>query len=191
MKALIFLVVLLPVGALGQAPSSRTVEVHGPVTVGGAAPTFAGWDAEGRMVSLRDLLPGPEKTAGGPILVSFFATWCEPCKKGLPAMARLKERLAREDLRVVLVAFGQSADEFKPWLEKEGIDLPALADPFGKISARYGVAQALPRTFVLDGEGTIRAIFVLEGVDFEERLGETILASSLPAEGEKAGGAAP
>jgi|GEM_PF-2248170 len=182
--------------ALGTAASaraespSRTVAEEGPIRVGAPAPTFAGWDLGQRMVSLRDLLDSPRRPSSAPVVISYFATWCEPCKKGLPAVAKVQRETGA---RTLLVAVGQRADEFRGWLQEQRIELPAIADPFMKISERWGVDKALPRTFVLDAKGTVRAIFVLEGDDFEDALREAIRAARVdaPASSTATEGAAP
>ena len=62
----------------------------------------------------------------------------------------------------------------RPFLKGLGIRLRTIEDKFGKVSERYGVAGkpggTLPRTFVLDGKGTVVAIFGREGADFTEVL---------------------
>lgn len=171
---------LVALPAVAGSPS-RTVDAEGPIRVGASAPTFAGWDLDQKMVALRDLLDSPAKPSSAPVVISYFATWCEPCKKGLPAMAKARRETGA---RVLLVASGQRADEVRGWLHEQGLELPAVADPFMKISERWGVDKALPRTFVLDAKGTVRSIFVLEGDDFETALLRAIEAARLePAKG--------
>lgn len=172
---------------LAEPPASRTVDAEGPIRVGAPAPTFAGWDLGQRMVALRDLLDSPRKPSTTPVVVSYFATWCEPCKKGLPVVAKLE---AETGARTLLVGVGQKADEIRPWLKDNGFGMAAIADPFMKISERWGVGKTLPRTFVLDAKGTVRAIFVLEGADFEQALRSAIGEAGAPAPAPEAAPAA-
>lgn len=160
---------LLASGASAQE-LSRVAMGNGSVKVAHAAPTFAGWNLDGEQVSSRRLWGSAQSPGQGPVVVSFFATWCEPCKRGLPAIQRLARLKSDKGVSVVLVAFQQSADEIKAWLAEQKIALPTLPDPHGKVSARYGVDTALPRTFVIDATGVVRTIFVEEGKDFERML---------------------
>lgn len=172
--ALLVALSLAPGAEAKERIQSRTVESQGPLKVGGAAPAFAGFDLDGRMVSLRELLTPAKGPAAGAVVVSFFATWCVACKDHLPAIDRVASQLKDRNVRVVLVAYGQKAEEVGPFLTGTGLALPVLLDPFTKISARFGVDKALPRTFVLDAKGTIRTIYVVEGDDFEQSLKGTV-----------------
>lgn len=168
---------LCPLGAGAQpAPASVTERLDscGPVSVGGLAPEFGGWALDGRVLTLARLLhpPGGEPAPG--VVLSFFATWCKPCKDGLPLLDALAPRLQERGVPVLLVAVGEGADKVGPFLAGLGVGLVALEDKFGKIAERYGVGGkaggALPRTFVLDGQGRVVAIVGREGEDFERVL---------------------
>jgi len=174
-----------PVSNLGATNSeassgsvSRTVASSGPVKVGQKAPTFAGWTTEGQMLGLRSLLePAGGKATGeqkGPLIVSFFATWCEPCKEGLPVIAEVERETGA---RVVLVAFGERSEVVQPWLAQQGLQLTTIVDPYRKISERWGVDKALPRTFVLRADGKVRTIFTVEGADFRDALRAAVKAA--------------
>jgi thiol-disulfide isomerase/thioredoxin len=195
-------IALLPIWPAMAADASRptrTATRSGPVEVDRPSPTFAGWTTHGTMLSLAMLLePSRDQPRARALVVTFFATWCQPCKEKLPELLRVAGAFEAQDVRVVLVAFGQNTEEVKPYLEARGIpaSVPVIVDPFMKIAGRLGVDKTLPRTFVLDGGGVVRTIFEFEGDDFEAQLREAIAAavgrSSLPAsDGHPGAGGAP
>jgi cytochrome c biogenesis protein CcmG/thiol:disulfide interchange protein DsbE len=92
---------------------------------------------------------------GRPLVVNFWASWCVPCRKEMPALERVSERLAG---RVAFVGINHqdgktSAIEFQ---NKVGVRYPSGSDPAGKVGTRYGVV-GLPTTFLVDGSGRIVA----------------------------------
>ena len=160
-------------GAGAQPPPASLTErldSCGPVRVGGPAPEFGGWSVDGHVVTLRRLLHASGRKPSAGLVLSFFATWCKPCKAGLPLLASLAPGLGERGVSVLLVAVGEDAGQVRPFLAGLGVGLPALEDKFGKVAERYGVGGAeggvLPRTFVLDGQGRVRAILGREGTDF-------------------------
>jgi peroxiredoxin len=162
---------------------SALAQKSGPVEVGKPFPSFAGWGLDGQMVNLKRLL---EKPRGGgeatrAVVVSFFATWCKPCKKNLPPLARTVAA-AGPGVKAVLVDFGpEESDKVKAFVADLGLTYPVLLDPYTKVSTRCGVTESLPRTFVLDGKGVLTAIFVHEGSDFEKALAAEIAKAAAPA----------
>ena len=171
-------------GAWANEATAKTevLSTTGPVKVGGKAPRFAGWTGGNEVIRLDRLLrpPGGEPSAG--LVVSFFATWCKPCERGLPALSAVAGELAEARVPILLVAVGERTQRFAPFLKGLGVDLLAVEDRFGKISQRYGVLSKdgegkLPRTFVLDADGIVTTILGQEGADF----GALLLSSFNPS----------
>lgn len=93
--------------------------------------------------------------AGRPLVVNFWASWCVPCRKEMPALESVSERLAG---RVAFVGINHqdgktSAIDFQ---RKVGVRYPSGWDPAGTTGTRYGVV-GLPTTFLVDGSGRIVA----------------------------------
>lgn len=145
---------------------SRSVNVHGPLKVGQAAPEFGGWLPSNELFSSTRYM---KERAGQAVVVSFFASWCKPCEKGLPVLQKLNDDL-KGRASVVLVAFGHDRDEVKGYLEGKGVTLPVVLDTYQKQATKFGVDQALPRTFVVGPDGKLAAAFECEGPDFAEQL---------------------
>lgn len=160
------------------APVTATTSLArkaGPVEVGDSLPTFAGWDLDRRVVSLKRLLAPEATPPPRAVVISIFATWCVPCRKGLPAIARVA-RAQGSGVSVLLIDVGEEADLVRPFLRELGVELPVLLDRFRTVGERlFGPGDmTLPRTFVLDGGGVVRAIVMTEGADFEDVLGREV-----------------
>ena len=94
---------------------------------------------------------------GKPIIISFWATWCKPCKKELNAIAEVYEEW-QDDTGVKLVAISiddsRSASKVKPYVNSSGWEYEIYLDPNRDLSRSLGVST-IPHTFLLDGDGNI------------------------------------
>ena len=94
---------------------------------------------------------------GSPIVISFWATWCKPCKKELNAIAEVYERW-QDDTGVKLVAISiddsRSSSKVKPYVNSSGWEYEIYLDPNRELSRSLGVST-VPHTFLLDGNGNI------------------------------------
>ena len=129
------------------------------------------------------------------VLVSFFATWCQPCMKELPHLENLWQKYQERQVRIFLVditdatrSVPQYADapEPAPFLKERGLTMPLLLDTYGMAMERYVPDKMLPRLFVLDKYRTIKLIKrgFHEGEDFEGEL-SAIIDELLKDPGEK------
>ena len=94
---------------------------------------------------------------GNPIVISFWATWCKPCKKELNAIAEVYEEW-QDDTGVKLVAISiddsRSSSKVKPYVNSSGWEYEIYLDPNRELSRSLGVST-VPHTFLLDGKGNI------------------------------------
>jgi thiol-disulfide isomerase/thioredoxin len=89
---------------------------------------------------------------GKPVLVNFWATWCEPCREEMPALARLAARWQAKGMAVLTIAVADNDKRVEDFLWEilpgEQV-LPVLHDREQTISRAWG-ARVLPTTVVLD-----------------------------------------
>ncbi|MGZ6142443.1 MAG: TlpA family protein disulfide reductase [Myxococcales bacterium] len=159
---------LLAAFLLASAPTA-TVKLteSGNARVGSAAPSFGGWDLAGRRVLTLD---GIRRTpAMASLLITFGASFCKPCNEGLPRMVALTKK--HPELRLVLIDVEPDSQKAQEFAQRVGMDGPAILDKFQQIAKTYGVAHEetteLPRTFLVDQMGKVRAIYKEEGPDLE------------------------
>jgi len=115
-------------------------------------PAFTGRRADGSGLALHDL-------RGRVVLLTFWATWCAPCRTELPVFEALHREFGAEALAVVAVNAREGASEVREYAQALGLTFTLLLDPQGEIQRRYGVV-GLPTTFFIgrDGRAVARAI---------------------------------
>jgi len=119
------------------------------------------------------------------VLVSFFATWCQPCMKELPLLENLWQKYQKDEVRIFLIDITEAtrsvpqysdAPQPGPFLKERGLTMPLLLDTYGKAMETYVPDRVLPRLFVLDKYRQIKLIKrgFHEGEDFEGELSKII-----------------
>ena len=87
------------------------------------------------------------------VLLNFWATWCAPCRKEMPALDNLHKELSHAGLEVVGVHVGPSLDSIKRFLDQVPVEFAILVDLNMELS-NWGVL-GLPTTFLVSPEGRI------------------------------------
>ena len=116
---------------------------------------------------------------GKHVLLNFWATWCAPCRKEMPALDALQAEFGGDDFEVVTLATGRnSLQGIRRFFEEEDIKgLPILLDP-KQMVAREMAVLGLPITVILDPEG--REIARLRGdADWASDSARAIVAALL------------
>jgi len=91
-------------------------------------------------------------TGTAPTVLTFWASWCNPCRKEFP----LLERAERDDpsLKVFGVVYKDIPSDARRFAADEGADWSNVLDPSGDVASAYGV-RAIPQTFFIDRNGVI------------------------------------
>jgi thiol-disulfide isomerase/thioredoxin len=114
-------------------------------------PALTFQDATGRPLTL-------DYWRGRVVLLNLWATWCVPCRKEMPALDALEQRLGGPEFEVVAVNIDtRDGDKPKAWLKEVGVQkLAYYADPtartFQDLKA-IGRAFGMPTTLLIDGQG--------------------------------------
>ncbi len=144
---------------LSAAAPAGTPGTPAPAPVVGApAPDFTLTDTSGKSITLSSL-------HGQVVLINFWATWCEPCKREMPAIQHEFET-RRDDGFMVLAV---DAAETGPGIEADirefggrfGITFPLLLDPQIVVNDLYRV-RGYPTSFFVDRAGVIAEVHVGE-----------------------------
>ncbi|HEY8754775.1 MAG TPA: redoxin domain-containing protein [Candidatus Dormibacteraeota bacterium] len=125
------------------------------VREGNAAPGFTLTALSGSRTSLRDHL-------GQPVIVNFWATWCDPCRRELPLLNGAAHRLS--SLSILAVDEGESAASIRPFLQQvlgRDVAITALLDTDNQVGNTYAVA-GLPVSVFIDAGGIVRAVHIGE-----------------------------
>jgi thiol-disulfide isomerase/thioredoxin len=115
--------------------------------------------------------------AGGEVLViNVWAHDCAPCRTEQPELVDLAGRYAADGVRFLGINYDDDLDAAKAWVGEFDVPYPSLFDPSGRTAAQLGY-PALPDTYVVDREGTIRWV-VFGATDGQELAGliEDVLA---------------
>lgn len=100
---------------------------------------------------------------GKPLIVNFWATWCDPCRREIPLLKRLRHEHAADGLEIVGIAI-DSAEEVRKYAAARGMDYPLLVGEDGGLAAAnaLGMDTVLPFSVFADREGRIVALKVGE-----------------------------
>jgi thiol-disulfide isomerase/thioredoxin len=115
-------------------------------------------------------LPGPDGKShrlsewkGQPLLINFWATWCEPCRREIPLLKALRHERHGEGLQVVGIAVDYPA-AVRTYASERGIDYPLLVGEQGGLAAvsAFGMDTVLPFSVFADATGRVVALKVGE-----------------------------
>lgn len=105
-------------------------------------------DLQGKSWTLREL-------RGKVVVVNFWATWCQPCRKEMPDLDALYNRFKGEGL-VVLGISDEDGGKVRPFIAERQVTYPVLLDPGRRVNDLFQV-QGIPKTFVYDRDGKLAA----------------------------------
>jgi peroxiredoxin len=97
---------------------------------------------------------------GKPVVLNFWATWCGPCQRELPALQAAAERYSDRVL-IIGVDQGEEAETVQKYVDQLGLTFPIPMDSEFAVSALYNV-RGLPTTFFIDPDGVIRQVWLGE-----------------------------
>ena len=132
---------------------------------GSKAPDFHFDPVEGTAQKLSDL-------DGKVVWITFFATWCGPCRKELPHLEKevYKKYSKHPDFKLLVIGREHSKEELEKFIGDTGHDLPFIPDPKREIYEKYA-KQNIPRNFIIDKKGNIAAASVgFNEQDFNAKL---------------------
>ena len=102
---------------------------------------------------------------GSVVLLNFWATWCAPCVREMPAFSELSKKYG-DKLEILCVNLGEDAQTVQSFAEENGFTFPIAADTDGTVGKLYPT-DGIPYTVIIDKEGKIAKTHVGAGAPEE------------------------
>jgi cytochrome c biogenesis protein CcmG/thiol:disulfide interchange protein DsbE len=115
---------------------------------GDKAPDFSLKSVDGKTIKLSDY-------EGKIVIIDFWATWCPPCRKGIPDLILIQKKY-KDD--VVIIGISLDGDKTKKdvpgFVKDQGINYPIVYGDNNVVTA-YGGIESIPTAFVIDKKGNV------------------------------------
>jgi thiol-disulfide isomerase/thioredoxin len=140
--------VLVVTGCAGLGDESATVSLT-PAADRAPAPAFTAPALDGGApISLASL-------RGRPVLLNFWASWCEPCQKEMPSLVTFSKE--HPGMSVVGLAVNDRPGESRAFARKVGADFPLGIDRDADVAIDFDATIGLPISVIIDQQGRIAA----------------------------------
>jgi peroxiredoxin len=142
---------------LSTASSESTETRVIGTTVSKIAPEIA---AEAPDFALRDLRGNEVRLSeyrGRTVLLTFWATWCGPCRLEMPAFEDRYQELKDDNFIVLGVNYDEPVEDVRTFRDEFGLSFPLLLDPGGNVQRLYRI-RGYPSSIFVDPQGVVRVV---------------------------------
>jgi cytochrome c biogenesis protein CcmG/thiol:disulfide interchange protein DsbE len=131
-----------------------------------------------------------DELRGTPVVLNFWASWCDPCQEEAPRLNRGWERWGKDGVLFIGLDMQDIRSDARDFLREFGVTYPTIRDPGKHVSRRYG-ATGIPETYFISAGG--RVVGHVVGVVSAEQLEAGIAAARAgrPAGAQKGGARRP
>ena len=134
-----------------QASEAQLIQQASPTpgpAVGRAAIAFNLQTLDGKSITL-------ETFRGKPLVLNFFASWCDPCRDEMPLINEFAARATKEGYRVLGIAVEDTRAAITEYSKEANLVFPIALDLNNTVKRSYRIFGP-PATFFIDGQGIIR-----------------------------------
>ncbi len=147
-------------GVVPLPPELQTAGREIGPRIGQLAPDFELDTLDGGRLRLSDL-------RGQPLVLNFWASWCSPCRREVPALIRAQNRHADAGLLIIGLNIEEPPAAAQDFVDEFGVEFPIPMDRDGAVYRAYGYEGLVgpPRTFFVDADGIITKIYAGQAPD--------------------------
>ena len=152
--------------SVGDEAGSFTLKAINTEVLGNASPS----------VRLDDYVGSEAKNPKKALLLSFFASWCEPCKREMPFLQVLSDAYQAQGLQVLSITIDKEADKVEVahgLATKNNLKFPVLSDHYGILARRYNISK-LPCVYLVNSAGKFAWINVGYGDDASKQMHDEV-----------------
>lgn len=96
---------------------------------------------------------------GSVVVLDFWATWCPPCRRAMPIIAKVASRYSKQGVEFYAVNLGEQPDSARRFLQQAGLDVNVALDRNGRVAELYE-ANSIPQTVIIGRDGRVSRIHV-------------------------------
>ncbi len=145
---------LVVAGLVALWPARAADEVFRPWPRQTATPALSLPTQEGGIWTLAE-------QKGQPVLLNFWASWCEPCRSEMPALELLATRHEAQGLKLMAVNFRETDAAVRRFVDATSLSLPILRDRDGAAAQAFGV-RTFPSSVLIARSGRVLSVAVGE-----------------------------
>jgi peroxiredoxin len=143
-----------PQSGVGYGPVDLPAALSAPqlsvgTDAGNLAPDFLLEGLDGGDVQL-------SKLRGQPVVINFWATWCQPCRQEMPNLVKAYNQYQGQGLVILGVNLQEGKGIIEPFAQDFGITYPIAIDRTGSVGDKYHLL-GLPTTYFVDRNGVIKS----------------------------------
>jgi cytochrome c biogenesis protein CcmG/thiol:disulfide interchange protein DsbE len=138
--------------AMGRAQHSHQVGQKPAPAVGAPAIAFELKSLAGKDVGLATF-------RGKPLVINFFASWCDPCRDEMPVLNQLASKANKDGYAVLGIAVDDTRAAVTQYADEARLVFPVALDLNSRVKRAYRIFGP-PATFFIDGKGIIRDLVI-------------------------------
>ncbi|HET6879927.1 MAG TPA: DUF2092 domain-containing protein [Pirellulales bacterium] len=123
------------------------------------------------------------------VILDFWATWCGPCVREMPLVAKVADEYQKKGVSLYCVNQGEESDAIRDFLKEKELKVTVSLDPEGEAGNAYGV-QGIPTLVLIDKAGVVQSVHIgfspEIGDILKKELDALLAGKDLAAEAERA-----